>query len=146
MQAIERLMEIPITRGGVFNAVAFWFELQLDETITYSTSPYTNQGKTWQQAVQFFEELKVTKGSLLPIIAKHDTYGVNFRVDDNKLDRTAVNTGVPLWDPVWHLQFQKLEKINGEMARTTIQNPIEYRFFAETAVAMVRNKQNAYKS
>ena len=49
---LERQIEFPLTKSGVFNAVAFWFELQLDEDTSYSTSPYVEQGKTWQQAVQ----------------------------------------------------------------------------------------------
>lgn len=36
----------------MFNAVAMWFELRLDEEATLSTSPYLDKGPTWQQARQ----------------------------------------------------------------------------------------------
>lgn len=43
-----------VTQSGVCNAVAFWFELQLDDVTTLSNSPYVSQqpgvsGTTWKQ-------------------------------------------------------------------------------------------------
>jgi hypothetical protein len=66
----------------VFNAMAFWFDLQLDDEEELSTSPYGAKGQTWQQAVQYFEEIKVDKGGVLPLLAKHDTYGITFQVKE----------------------------------------------------------------
>lgn len=60
--------------------MAFWFDLQLDDEEELSTSPYGAKGQTWQQAVQYFEEIKVEKGGMLPLLAKHDTYGITFQV------------------------------------------------------------------
>lgn len=36
------------------------------------------QGATWQQAVQWMEEVEVEAGQNLPLIARHDTYGISF--------------------------------------------------------------------
>lgn len=38
------------TAAGVCNAVAFWFDLQLDETTTLSTSPYAAKARTSMRA------------------------------------------------------------------------------------------------
>lgn len=55
--------------------------MQVDEEEELSTSPYTGtKGQTWQQAVQYFEEIHLEKGQVLPLVAKHDTYGINFQV------------------------------------------------------------------
>jgi hypothetical protein len=40
---------VPWLQAGVFNAVAMWFELHLDEETSLSTSPYLEKGPTWQQ-------------------------------------------------------------------------------------------------
>ena len=88
-------------------------------------------GKTWQQAVQWVEEMRVEAGSTLPLRANHDTYGITFDVDDTRTDRALASTGVPLWDPTWHVQCKRLERFNAELAQSTAQNPLEYRAIAE---------------
>ena len=46
MAPAEMLLRLPIDCGGVWNAVAFWFELELDEEISLSTSPYVDKACT----------------------------------------------------------------------------------------------------
>ena len=58
-----------------------------------------------------------------------------WQVEDSQIDRMSVRTGVPLFDPVWHATYQRIEKVNSEIMRATVQNPLEYRNMAETAVA-----------
>lgn len=36
------------------------------------------QGPTWQQAVQWMEEVRVEPGTNLSVLAKHDTYSISF--------------------------------------------------------------------
>ena len=36
-------MELPVDMGGVFNAIAFWFELNLDDQTILTTSPYADK-------------------------------------------------------------------------------------------------------
>ena len=165
LSPLERKLDVPVVEDGVFNGIAFWFELQLDEDNVISTSPFEEKGKTWTQAIQYFEEIKVSvlfacassslvtsllvillqahskgnagmrfatigqvsRGDLLPMTAKHDTYGISFKLDDTQIDRAVASTRVPLWDPVWNVQFQRMEKLNSDFVRSIAQNPMEYR-------------------
>ena len=36
-------LELPVDVGGIFNAIAFWFELHLDDRTTLTTSPYSDK-------------------------------------------------------------------------------------------------------
>eukprot|EP00775_Hariotina_reticulata_P006410 gene6410-6641_t len=69
--------------AGICNAVAFWFELQLDleGELLLSTSPHqpsSQQQPTWKQAVQMLPECWVRPGQQLRITAQHDTYAISF--------------------------------------------------------------------
>eukprot|EP00958_Prasinococcus_capsulatus_P011345 scaffold1124_cov361-Prasinococcus_capsulatus_cf.AAC.26 len=136
LKPLEKQLQLPVTQDGFLNAIAFWFELQLDEQTMITNSPFAETGGTWSQAVQYCEELRVRKGDSLPVVAMHNTYSISFKLDDTQIDRAAVATRVPLWDPAWHVQFQHMEKINSDFLRTIAQNPLEYRQAAEAAVAM----------
>ena len=135
MRPGEKRVSIPVTRDGVFNAVVFWFDLQLDEENTLSTSPFGAKGRTWQQALQLVEEVAVQKGDVLDLVAQHDTYGVTFKVEDACLDRVRRRTGVPLWDPSWKYVYDQLTAVNSKIVQACAQNPLEYRQLASVAVA-----------
>ena len=134
MVPAQRAMRIPIHTDGVLNAVAFWFELHLDEETTLSTSPHGAKGRTWQQAVQLVEEVRVTAGMELGLVGRHDTYGISFETDDASLDRVSRRTGVPLWDPTWKFVYDQVNKVHGEIARSAVNNPLAYRRMAEAGV------------
>lgn len=52
------------------------------------------QGATWQQAVQWLPELHVLPGMQLPVLAKHDTYGISFEHrDDEGSDEPPASSG-----------------------------------------------------
>ena len=139
MQPIERKLDLEITESGVVTAIAFWFELELDEDTLLSTSPYADEkGPTWQQAVQYIEELAMCEGSTLPLVAKHDTYSITFEVHDDSddIDRIEMRTGVPLYDPVWHVAYNRLKEVNSETARKCAEQPLHFREVAEAAVLM----------
>ena len=71
-----------------------------DERRSLSTLPHDGtKGQTWQQAVQYVEEFEVRPGDRLPLVAKHDTYGVSFEVNDATFPRAERRTGEPLFDP-----------------------------------------------
>ncbi len=38
--SVQVCMQLPIQQSGICNAIAFWFELDLDEQTQLSTSPY----------------------------------------------------------------------------------------------------------
>ncbi len=80
----------------MFNAVAMWFELHLDEDISLSTSPYLDKGPTWQQAVQWCREVRMEVGDHLCLLARHDTYSISFELGGDGVVREGVTTDVPL--------------------------------------------------
>lgn len=96
LRPAARALDVAVTAAGVFNAVVFWFELHLDDTTSVSTSPHDGtKGQTWQQAVQYLEEVTVAPGDVLPLVASHDTYSISFEVDDARFpDRAARRTGM----------------------------------------------------
>jgi hypothetical protein len=138
-------LEFDINENGVFNAIAFWFKISVDDEIELTTSPHVGaqKGKTWQQAVQYIEELRVDKGEIMPIIASHDTYGIKFEVNDALLkSRAARRTGVPAYDPNWHVVHEGIADFTNSMAKSVVQNPLAYREAAETAVAIGSRPQD----
>ena len=76
-----RISEILLLSSCVTFADARESCTQVDEEEELSTSPYTGtKGQTWQQAVQYVEEIRVEVDDNLPLLAKHDTYGITFKV------------------------------------------------------------------
>jgi len=58
-------LTIPITADGLAHAVAFWFQLQIDDTISLSSGP-NGEMVHWGQAIYFLDEVKsVKKGEQL---------------------------------------------------------------------------------
>lgn len=63
--------------------MATWFELELDEECTLSTSPHrSGKGPTWQQAVQWVQEERVAPGQTRVLIASHDTYSISYALEE----------------------------------------------------------------
>ena len=141
MRPKEEAMSFEITEEGTFNAIAFWFDLELDEEITLTTNPFAEHGEkgaTWQQAVQYVEELTLKAGDSLKVIAAHDTYGISFRVDDSKLefDRGQRRTKCPLYDGTWRAHHVEFKRVTDSLAQTITQSPVAFRETCETAVAV----------
>lgn len=66
-------IEFNITESGTCHAVAFWYELQLDQETIISTAPHLPQLSCWKQAVQLLSQPKsLTKGQTLKLTAHHD--------------------------------------------------------------------------
>jgi type II protein arginine methyltransferase len=139
MAPAERRIELTFTAPGVFNAVAFWFDLRLDAEASLTTSPYAPAGPTWQQAVQWVPEVTVQPGDTLVLTARHDTYGISFEVEADKNGGAAAlatrQTGVPLVDAGWRAAHDELAGVNAQLARAVAQDPLEYRAVAAAAVA-----------
>jgi len=74
-EAAPRPLTIQATADGTAQAVAFWFDLHLDDAITLSTAPGADS-KHWRQAVTFFERDRlVRQGETLPLTVGHtDTH------------------------------------------------------------------------
>ena len=139
MRPDETVLHFDVNEEGVCNAIAMWFELDLDDEITLSTSPYEEKGPTWQQAVQWLPEIIVRPKDCLAITARHDTYSISFEVEKDKNEglESFENrlTGVPLVDPMWKQVHDALEKGNAQLVKACVQNPLEFRAAAQAAVA-----------
>ena len=152
MRPVERGVELLFTAAGVFNAVALWFELQLDEEGMLSTSPHREgRGPTWQQALFWVPERRVSAGEAFELSVSHDTYaisvgkkgepggpesgGVTFSevVEDEDQDNVVP---VPLFDPGWKEAFDRLQPLNASLVRACVQSPLEYRATALAAVEL----------
>ena len=74
------LHEVEISEVGQVQAVAFWFDLHMDEDESYSTGP-GGELDHWLQAVYFFEQPKdVSKGDQVAIKALYSDWMVRFRL------------------------------------------------------------------
>ena len=40
-----------------------------------------------------------------------------------------------LQDPAWHAAYKQLAELNGQLAKSCVQNPLEYRAVAAAAIA-----------
>ncbi|KAK9863942.1 hypothetical protein WJX84_003683 [Apatococcus fuscideae] len=149
MEPLQVPVELPVDAVGICNAIAFWFELHLDEETNLSTSPYSEKGATWQQAVQWVEERRVDEGDVLEVTASHDTYSISFALspqdapaqptqdglqDLDTAGPAPASTAVPLKDAAWEASHKQLAEVNGQLAKACIQNPLEYRTTALAAV------------
>lgn len=72
-------IEFEITDSGICHAVAYWYELQLDEDTIISTAPHLPQLSCWKQAVQLLPRpLHLVKGETLKLTAHHDAEALWF--------------------------------------------------------------------
>ena len=129
----EHNLTFTVDTKGICNAIAMWFTLHLDDEISLSTSPYREKGPTWQQAVQYIEEIHVEEGDTFQVQAKHDTYSISYKLvqDDAIKDK---RTGVPLYDDHWKSTLDRLESFNSQIVKSCVQNPLEYRFVAQSSI------------
>ncbi|KAK9846546.1 hypothetical protein WJX81_006344 [Elliptochloris bilobata] len=142
MAPAEVALRASAIAGGICNAVAFWFELQLDEAATLSTSPYAAKGPTWQQAVQWVEETRLMPGDRLTITAAHDTYGLSFKVvNDAQCDHDM--ECVPLQDPAWKAALANANAANAALAQAVAQSPLEFRAVACAALRLAARPHDA---
>jgi len=73
-------IQVEIRQEGQVQAVAFWFDLHMDEDDSYSTGP-GGELDHWLQAVYFFEQPKdVSKGDQVAIKALYSDWMVRFRL------------------------------------------------------------------
>jgi predicted RNA methylase len=72
-------IEFEITKSGTCHALAFWYELQVDEDTIISTAPHLPKLSCWKQAVQLFPTpFRFTKGKYIMLTAHHDHEAIWF--------------------------------------------------------------------
>jgi hypothetical protein len=92
---------IKIRQTGVCHAVAFWFELNLDEKIKISTlhGAHTNH---WKQALQFFsEDYQLMAGDFVKLEVTQNTTGFEFALKMEESENYADSND-------YHPQVEKL--------------------------------------
>ena len=71
-------LDLPVVRAGCLDAVAMYYDLHLDPTVSISTSPHGNQNCSWEQAIypvsisdlkEGMVSLQVTEGDTICIRA-----------------------------------------------------------------------------
>ncbi len=77
-----RKIEISISpnQNGICHAVAFWFDLYLDEELTFSSSPL-NSTTHWKQAVQCFPHpIQIRANKILRLLVNQDLTKFHFNL------------------------------------------------------------------
>eukprot|EP00898_Chlorokybus_atmophyticus_P002559 jgi/Chlat1/3303/Chrsp22S03463 len=67
-------VEVAVTKSGVWNGIALWFELDLDEDNRVSSL----EAKSWGQALQFLDESSVAEGQVVKITVNQTEDEVHF--------------------------------------------------------------------
>ena len=72
------------------------------------------------------------------MIAAHDTYGINFRIDDVNLDFYSGErrTKCPLYNGTWQAVNTEYKRVTDGVAQSVAQSPIAFRETCETTVAI----------
>lgn len=76
-ETARKVVDLTFTSQGIFNAMLFWYELDLGNGITFSTAPKIVQNRSsssLQPSVQFMAgELQVEEGTVHPLVCSHNT-------------------------------------------------------------------------
>ncbi|KDD75511.1 hypothetical protein H632_c645p0, partial [Helicosporidium sp. ATCC 50920] len=161
MRPVEKRVEFECSQEGVCNAMATWFELQLDEDTFLSTSPHRgDKGLTWPQALHWLPETVLRQGDVLQAAVKHDSYAVSYELtglreaDSAEPGVESFSTippeallqarasGVPLKDALWERMFDSLQGVNAQLVRACVQNPLEFRATALAAIKFATRPQD----
>ncbi|MGH6886201.1 MAG: hypothetical protein ACREGK_09015 [Geminicoccales bacterium] len=75
----SRSVTLQVIADGIVHAVAFWFDLHLDDVVTLSTAP-GSESRHWRQAVTFLDEDRpVRRGDTLRFTVGHTDSHFFFR-------------------------------------------------------------------
>ena len=87
-------LALPVVRAGCLDAVATYYDLHLDSSVTISTSPYGNQNCSWEQAVY-------------PLTATADEGGMkSIRVEEGDI----VHIKAACTDSLLHVTVERIER------------------------------------
>jgi type III protein arginine methyltransferase len=120
------------TAAGTAGALLFWFDLQLDEETWLSNAPDAPSPLHWKQALQLLPEIRVERGFELPLVARHDGSGTNFRWHADRVPREAMSK-LPRFDPRAAQQVAELQMQTRSILQHCAGNSDEYRAVAEIA-------------
>lgn len=104
----DTVMRVPIRRSGTFNAVVFFFHLQMDSEARLSTSP--GASRAWCQGVQHMSvPLSVTAGSTFDIACLHDANRFVFVDAEQRSGPPGGPVAQP--PPKWLVRLQNRERL-----------------------------------
>lgn len=73
----RKVIDLHFNKKGVFNAVLLWYNLDLGNQLTFTTSPYISHQKSPRSlhpSVQFIAgELEVDQSTVYPLVCSHNT-------------------------------------------------------------------------
>jgi protein arginine N-methyltransferase 7 len=128
----EKDLRPEATDAGTAGAVLFWFDLQLDETTALSNAPDAASPLHWKQALQLLPEIRVERGSELPLLARHDGSSTTFRWRTDGVKCEAMSK-LPRFDPRAAQQVVELQMQTRSILQHCAANPSEYRAVADIA-------------
>jgi type III protein arginine methyltransferase len=129
----EHDLSIPTITEGTANAILFWFDLQVGETLWLSNDPRSLHQLHWKQGLQFLPGVLVNGVTHLPLIAKHNGSSLTFHWKVDGMPKEAFSN-LPLFDARWWRQANSLEQQTRDLLFHCQQNPGEYSKVAEIAM------------
>ncbi len=77
----EKTIDVKVLADGPLHAIAFWFDLHLDDDITVSSGPKGGVVH-WGQAVQFFaDDIAIGKGDIVRLRMYFDEIKIRWKID-----------------------------------------------------------------
>lgn len=81
-EAGERRLDVTVTAAGTAHGIAFWFDLFMDDAVTYHSASRARTNH-WKQAVAFFGTPRaVAIGDVVRVVARYDANQISFALAD----------------------------------------------------------------
>eukprot|EP00916_Digyalum_oweni_P024801 GHVL01040966.1.p1 GENE.GHVL01040966.1~~GHVL01040966.1.p1 ORF type:complete len:815 (-),score=246.52 GHVL01040966.1:48-2492(-) len=111
-----------VEEDGVIEAIAFWFEIDLDEENSFTTAPKNvkstintvKKTTNWIQACQYMKRVTVKKNETVIITAKHDTTSVSFEINPQEkqlIDLVNRTLDKHICDPQWLMEWESFSGV-----------------------------------
>ena len=138
----QKELVVPIIKDGIISACVFWFDLNLDEDITITTSPFSSDSLHWKQAIQYIQEILVQEVMQIPLIAKHNGSKIEFQLNRDKLGPNISFISTPRFDPNWLKKYYDLDSIFQQMILKIATNPEDYKTLVEVSAKLASQPGN----
>ncbi len=120
----EKQFTVELSESGISGAVVFWYELDLGEGRSLSTSPLSGQTDRGQ-ALQYLPEIRLAAGDKLGFKVKHTGSNIMFGIDPETVDKEKI-LALPRFDPNWLNGHRNAMHQSGQIMQQLRMNPAEY--------------------
>ena len=98
-KARKEKISLRVEKSGTCHALAFWYDLHLDEKNTISTLNHADTNH-WKQAIQFFpKDYQLTAGNVVDLMVIQSQTGFEFAMKfPDKVDAVMAGNGTTCWD------------------------------------------------